>query len=412
MAVIGCTFVVALRADLNRKTNKRDLIELSNIKYGLFNVDEWRKIVSTALSRQIEGFEVDQINRAELKTNVSTFLTKVIVDLEARYYQQNASNIGGLLKNGITGLTGTFERLKKDVPIFAEQIIEFLDNPENKKAIRNFLISKIDDYAAVHLEKVDYALYDSILKNQGVADKTAAVSSLTENLGRSEQVLSRCRLTLAAVAILTAILMVTYSSFSRLDLLLLNGICLTFLLLGLLLPMIEIDARISEIRIELFGERTVFENQVLYFKSKSVLEVVWLMVTQGEFGLRCVGALIFTFSVLFPLSKLTSMVLMQIKDEMKSLKAVQWLVKESGKWSMADVMVVAIFMAYIGFSGILSEQLRQLEKLGTNLEVLTTNHSTLQTGFFAFTGFVLLSMLLTRRVSFSGDGNGTLLSRS
>ena len=412
MAVIGCTFVVALRADLNRKTNKRDLIELSNIKYGLFNVDEWRKIVSTALSRQIEGFEVDQINRAELKTNVSTFLTKVIVDLEARYYQQNASNIGGLLKNGITGLTGTFERLKKDVPIFAEQIIEFLDNPENKKAIRNFLISKIDDYAAVHLEKVDYALYDSILKNQGVADKTAAVSSLTENLGRSEQVLSRCRLTLAAVAILTAILMVTYSSFSRLDLLLLNGICLTFLLLGLLLPMIEIDARISEIRIELFGERTVFENQVLYFKSKSVLEVVWLMVTQGEFGLRCVGALIFTFSVLFPLSKLTSMVLMQIKDEMKSVKAVQWLVKESGKWSMADVMVVAIFMAYIGFSGILSEQLRQLEKLGTNLEVLTTNHSTLQTGFFAFTGFVLLSMLLTRRVSFSGDGNGTLLSRS
>jgi len=397
---------------LSRKTNKRDLIELSNIKYGLFNVDEWRKIVSTALTRQIEGFEVDQINRDEVKAKISSFLTKVIVDLEARYYQQNASNIGGLLKNGITGLTGTFERLKKDVPIFAEQIIEFLDNPENKKAARDFLTSKIDEYADVHLEKVDYALYDSILKSQGVADKTAAVSLLTENLGRSKQVLSRCRLTLAVVAVLTAILMVTYSSFSRLDLLLLNGICLTFLLLGLLLPMIEIDARISEITIDLFGGRTVFENQVLYFKSKSVLEVVWLMVTQGDFGLRCVGALIFTFSVLFPLSKLTLMVLLQIKDEMKSIKAVQWLVKESGKWSMADVMVVAIFMAYIGFSGILSEQLRQVEKLGTNLEVLTTNHSSLQTGFFAFTGFALLSMLLTRRVSTSEKQKGTMLSRS
>jgi len=75
------------------------------------------------------------------------------------------------------------------------------------------------------------------------------------------------------------------------------------------------------------------------------------------------------------------------------------LVWESGKWSMADVMVVAIFMSYIGFSGILSEQLKQLENFGSSVEILTTNQSQLQTGFFAFTGFALLSMCLSRSVS-------------
>ena len=38
-------------------------------------------------------------------------------------------------------------------------------------------------------------------------------------------------------------------------------------------------------------------------------------------------------------------------------KIVRFLVFKSGKWSMADVMVVAIFMSYIGFTGIISSQL-------------------------------------------------------
>ena len=171
--------------------------------------------------------------------------------------------------------------------------------------------------------------------------------------------------------------------------------------------MIEIDARISEISIGMFGERAEFKNQVLYYKSKSVLEVVWLMMTQGAFGLRCVGGLILCFSVLFPLAKLTSIALMQFNATLKARRSLQWLVRESGKWSMADVMVVAIFMSYIGFSGILSEQLKQLENFGSSVEILTTNQSRLQTGFFAFTGFALLSMFLSRSVSILERRQGT-----
>ncbi len=68
---------------------------------------------------------------------------------------------------------------------------------------------------------------------------------------------------------------------------------------GLLLPMIEIDARISSIRFTLLGESILFEDQVLYYKSKSILQVVSLMLTQRRLDVLFVGLLVLLFSVLF-----------------------------------------------------------------------------------------------------------------
>ena len=399
LILTALTSAIALRTDWNRRETKKELIELSNIKYGLFNVDEWQKIVAGLLSRKIEGFEVNEVNRRELKSKISDFLSKVIGDLELRFREQNASTLTGMFKNGVAGVTGTFERIKKDIPVFSGQIIEFLDNPENKRAVRSLLVSKIGEYAKANLEQVDYTVRDSILKKHGVTDSTAAFAVLSHDLERHQVVLGWCQWVLTGLALVSGLLMASSVPFCRKEMLLLVGICCAFLSLGLLLPMIEIDARISEMTIELFGERTEFKNQVLYYKSKSVLEVVWLMVAQGKPGLCGVGLLIFSFSVLFPLSKLAATVLVQFNEDLKTRRAVQWIVKDSGKWSMADVMVVAIFMANTGFSGILSEQLHQLDKLGPRFEVLTTNQSSLQTGFFAFTGFVLLSMFVTSKLS-------------
>jgi hypothetical protein len=67
---------------------------------------------------------------------------------------------------------------------------------------------------------------------------------------------------------------------------------------------------------------------------------------------------------------------------------------------MADVMVVAIFMAYIGFEGLISEQLRQLDRLAQSMSVLTTNQTNLQVGFYMFTSFVILSLLVSHRLQY------------
>ena len=57
----------------------------------------------------------------------------------------------------------------------------------------------------------------------------------------------------------------------------------------------------GQLKLELLGERIVFSDQVLYFQSKSVLDIVWLMLQDGDLGAALVGVAVMTFSVLFPL---------------------------------------------------------------------------------------------------------------
>lgn len=66
---------------------------------------------------------------------------------------------------------------------------------------------------------------------------------------------------------------------------------------------------------------------------------------------------------------------------------------------MADVMVVALFMAYIGFSGVINSQLTQLERASGTLEVFTTNNSTLQLGFYLFTAYSVVGLLLASNLA-------------
>jgi hypothetical protein len=62
---------------------------------------------------------------------------------------------------------------------------------------------------------------------------------------------------------------------------------------------------------------------------------------------------------------------------------------------MADVNVVAIFMAYIGFKGILDSQLSNLNMKTDSLASISTNETSLQPGFILFVGFVLFGLALS-----------------
>lgn len=62
---------------------------------------------------------------------------------------------------------------------------------------------------------------------------------------------------------------------------------------------------------------------------------------------------------------------------------------------MADVMVVAIFMAYIGFNGIISSQFGQLNTESQQLVILATNGTSLQPGFYLFLAYAILALFLS-----------------
>jgi len=57
--------------------------------------------------------------------------------------------------------------------------------------------------------------------------------------------------------------------------------------------------------------------------------------------------------------------------------------------------VVAIFMSFVGFQGILDDQLASLESYRSdNFNIITTNKSNLQPGYLLFVAFVLYNLVL------------------
>jgi len=172
----------------------------------------------------------------------------------------------------------------------------------------------------------------------------------------------------------------------------------TLLLLaaGVMTPMIEVEARIDELSLSLLGKPLVFTDQVLYFQSKSILDLVRVLTATGDADMLLVALLVVLFSLIFPAAKiLASLIYYSNPRGWRSLRLVRFFALRSGKWSMADVLVVAILMAYMGFDGLISSQLAELSSRGQPLDLLSTNGTSLQLGFFLFLAFVIASLFLS-----------------
>jgi len=172
-------------------------------------------------------------------------------------------------------------------------------------------------------------------------------------------------------------------------------LALVVLATGVATPMLEIDARITELRFVLLGEPITFGEQMIFYQSKSITDVVWLLLQSKPLDSIVVGVLILAFSVLLPSLKLISFFLFLISKRIRNWKLIKWIAFYSGKWSMADVMVVAIFMSYVAFDGIIHNQLRHIDRDSQAVKALTTNHTGLQAGFFIFVIYVFFSMILS-----------------
>lgn len=410
--LLVCTFAGICYCAINlfliqrdRQLLKEDLVELSKIKYGLFSVDEWKVILSQILSKKIEelNFSLDQ--RIELKRKISAFLTKAVSDFEERYYEDNAKSIGGLFQNMGAGLFGVFDKIKKDVPIITDQILEFLNDPGNRDKVKGYIVEKLSEYTDKTFSKIDYTEHNRILAQYQFGDKNETIAELQSEIAKSDQKAIQYTILLFILIFVCGLFLLLTASVSKREFPLYTLICFCLLGAGLLLPMIEIDARIEEMSFTLLGERVSFTDQVLYYKSKSILEVVRLMLQQGKMDIMAVGFLVLLFSVLFPIVKLLSSLVLIYRPSSQNSRFIRFMVFRTGKWSMADVMVVAIFMAYIGFSGVLSEQLNQLEGLTSKIDILTTNKSSLQTGFFLFTSFAIMSLLVSQRLQYNKQGS-------
>ena len=396
--LISSLFIYGIESE--KRVLQMELIELSKVKYGIFSVDEWEAELSNIIVKQLNEFELEDQKEDELRVTISEFLDKAVDELEESFHERNSGSIKGFLKGSVASITDVFGVMKKDIPLLTESIIRFINDPKNKELAKEFLLEKMDEYSDKTFSDIDYTIYNRILIKHDASDKRTARLILKTKIEVLEQQQVPYSILLFSIVfiLLTGILFI--KDFEQIDFLLLAIICACLLVVGLLLPMINIDARISKMEFQLMGESIIFTDQVLYFKSKSILEVVLVMIKSSKLDVITVGFLVLSFSVLFPVSKLISSLFYIYSEKLRNNPVIKFMVFKTSKWSMADVMVVAIFMAFIGFSGIISEQLKDLENITTYVDMMTTNASSLQIGFFLFTSFAVLSLLVSHKLQF------------
>jgi len=382
----------------NKRLLKQDLVELSDVKYGMLNVDEWKKQLSNIIINRLKELKLQGKEREVARKKIKILLYEAVENFEANYKKENEKKalFGISIKNIGADVFSVFDKIKKNVPEITEKIINFLEKKENRESIKDFILLQLDKYRDSTFQKVDYSQLNYILSKYNTKDKESCKPVIKNSIDTINRKINSFNIILFITYIFIIISIFTINKHSNFNIVLYICIAFQLLLLGVLLPMIDIDARIGLMEFQLIGETISFKNQILYYKSKSIVEMSKLMLNQEDFKVIIVGLLVITFSLIFPLLKLLSSSILVFKPMVIKNKIISFLVFKSGKWSMADVMVVAIFMSYIGFTGIISSQLNQLEKISTSLNILTTNNSELQNGFYFFFGFVIISICISQ----------------
>jgi len=377
---------------------KHDLIELSDIKYGMFNVDEWKIQFSNIITKKLRELKLTGNDKEKARKKIESLLYETIEKFELDYKKENEKNslFGVSFRNIGVNFFEIFGKLKERVPVITEDILSFLEKKDNRENIKDYILLQLNKYRDSTFQEIDYSELEQILIKYESVDSYSCKKVINRDIEKIDTKIDLFNLIISVAYIIVLLYILIGKNHSNFQIVIFILTALHFLILGVFLPMIDIDARIGSMEFKLMGESIIFKDQVLYFKSKSIVEMSKIMLSQDKIKVMIVGVLVILFSVVFPILKLISSILIIFKRQLKENRVINFLVFKSGKWSMADVMVVAIFMSYIGFSGIISSQLNQLEKISTNLNILTTNNSELQYGFYFFLGFVIMSISISQ----------------
>ncbi|WPL18836.1 putative paraquat-inducible protein A [Thiorhodovibrio winogradskyi] len=410
---VAVWLAVVLISDLRAlQQDKSALAELRDVKYGLFNAELWVEQLGDILARKIDSFEINEDSRPGLKRALEQILDRLLVEIQGYLERRNQSG-GNLLERVRGGLEQRvrdwlidFDSLRARVPYYADQLLFELQQPHTRAELQGYLTRLLDQAAATSLARVDYSAFNAILTRHGCETGVDCAEWLNVRIQEGEQhSRQNALLLLGLVLALFALNLLWTRTAGRLlpeVLGLLTGAVLVLLAVGVLTPMLEIEARITELSFLLLDQPVRFTDQVLYFQSKSIMDVVLLLARTGAADMLLVAVLITLFSLVFPTLKILASLLYYRAPAAGTVGVwpalVRFFALRSGKWSMADVLVVAVFMAFIGFDGLIDSQLLMLaggQSAPASLDVFTTNGTQLSIGFFMFLSFVMGSLTLS-----------------
>jgi hypothetical protein len=386
---------------------KKDYSEINNIKNGLLSIDAWRDNIIDIVNSQIQEFNLSSAQRDTLSTELNKILNSLVTQAEGMVNEKQKT-LGGKLKKFAIKTFVNVDKVRARIPEFTKTIINEIEKPGSKERLRFLAQDKLKELGDKTHDNINDKRALLLILNKYKANNLDEFNKIIPQKINvlQEETYSHAFALIACLGFFLLLWLIfrnqkhLYNSLFIMSVL----IALVVLFVGLCSPMIEIDARIKELNFSIIGKNIVFQDQVIFFQSKSILDVVHILISTGKYDSVFVGVLILIFSILFPITKLICAKIYLLGNEKWRRNGfVKFFAFKSGKWSMADVMVVAIFMAYVGFKGILDNQMGSLNMHSNSLSSIATNQTSLQPGFILFVSYVLFGLILAvilKRITF------------
>lgn len=381
---------------------KLDYSNVNNISLGMLSVDQWQDEVSHIVNKQIKNLKLNKKQKRLLQVEVEQILYALIDKAEAMV-DKKPTSLGGKIRKLVVKTFVKTDKIRAQVPAYARDIIAKADNPNQKGKLSQLAMSKFKELQQTGTVdstiKANKAIYNAMYKKYG-ADSAVTLNTKLNSLLSSLNV-EMYNYCFGMLGCIVVVLCLWWMVRARSDLhatLFILSLLFAFILLwvGLSASMIEVDCRIKTLDFVLLGEHIVFKDQVLFYESKSILGVVKVLIEQPAVDSIAVGVLILCFSIVFPILKLSSTGVHLLGSRRVAENGiVKYFAFQSGKWSMADVIVIAILMTYIGLNGLLTSQLAMLNVHTEELTIISTNNTALQPGYIIFISFVLYGLILS-----------------
>lgn len=393
---------------------------LIKIEYGLFNLDGWKSKAYDVFSDRLHHFEISSSAYDEVQVEMQRYLNGVykeyiasgkLFDQVFKDAEEKKTVPPALLNMFKMSLPAQIQNLdiEKKLPGMARTLTTELRKREPK--IKSVLSTELDKLLITQDTVSRTDARNQIAAYYGQPDLKSAISFLDERIKSEKQLFYSASNfvfgLLVGLVVFSIFLYLVFKNYRPWVLGFLSLVSLVALYIGVQLPMIVIDMRLNSFDFVLLHQSLSFDQQSIFFQSKSILDVTHTLLEGRTVDLKIVGIMVLCFSIIFPAIKLSLSAFYLLVKALRNNSLVKAMIFHLGKWSMADVFVVALFMAYIGFHGLADAQLSAIEHNKTGFAVETINYTRLEKGALFFTAYCLLSIALGTTLSFIHQKNSS-----
>ena len=383
-----------------RRILRTDLAEITHARYGILSADQWRTIIGPMLNAQVDKIDLKGQSKS-LRPMVERSLNALLDNIKDQMTSPKAKGTG--LPGGGNPLfvNMIINALRPHVPEYTDVVMAQLAKGDTQKSFKDSIRGVLADAVKNTFGNTDMTTYNAILKRYGCANGAACEETLSKQIGDWDHQLTRYYLVvLISSALGFIVLMAGRKTLSRGAVLVLMAFCLAMLAGGVLSPMLEVEVRVTKLDATLLGTPIEFRDQSLYYRSKTVLEVSETLLQMGRPEMTLVAILVILFSVVFPVLKMLALGACLFRPALlRTSRLVKVLAFELSKWSMADVMALAIFMSFVAFNGVIESGLDGVRSMpNVRQVVIPTNSSQILPGYYLFIGFCVGSILLSKKL--------------